>query len=173
MSSICELQEWLKDYRKVVVLGIGNSLRQDDAIGLKIARRLRGKVPKNVEIVDCESVPENFLDKIARSQPTHILMIDATTLNSELGTSRLILPNKISDFAISTHRIPLNLLVDFLKKTTAAKVILLGIQPRNVDLGQQLTPGLERAAEKIAKVIVEAFQQLRSNANTAQKHKNS
>ena len=46
-----ELKNWFVDAKKVVVAGIGNPIRQDDYVGLKIVEDLKGKVPENVCLV--------------------------------------------------------------------------------------------------------------------------
>ena len=35
-----QLEEWLSDAKKVVVAGIGNEIRKDDFVGVKIVREL-------------------------------------------------------------------------------------------------------------------------------------
>jgi len=65
------------------VLGIGNPLRGDDAVGLRIIQNLMGKVPDDVLLLECEMVPENYLSKIEQFKPTHVLMVDAAQLNEE------------------------------------------------------------------------------------------
>ncbi len=42
------LRNWLSNAQKVVVAGIGNQLRKDDFVGVKIVRDLRSKVSKFV-----------------------------------------------------------------------------------------------------------------------------
>ena len=157
MSLFKELKGWLKGYRKVVILGIGNPLRGDDAIGLIVAKHLKGKVPSTVNVLLCETVPESFSGEITRHKPSHVLMIDSAMLNEKPGFSRLIPPEKIVGTAISTHAMPLSVLADYLKKTADAKVVLLGIQPKNVDFSEGLTPELQQAAEQIAKTIEKAL----------------
>jgi Ni,Fe-hydrogenase maturation factor len=39
-----ELRTWLKDATGVVVAGIGNAIRSDDYVGVRIVEELQGKV---------------------------------------------------------------------------------------------------------------------------------
>jgi Ni,Fe-hydrogenase maturation factor len=62
----------------------------DDFVGTKIVQDLQGKVSEKVYLIECETVPENFIQKILDFDPTHILLVDAAVLGLELGDSRLI-----------------------------------------------------------------------------------
>ena len=47
-----------------MILGIGNPLRGDDAVGLKVIQNLSGRIPGNVLLLECGMTPENYLGKI-------------------------------------------------------------------------------------------------------------
>jgi Ni,Fe-hydrogenase maturation factor len=53
-----ELKEWFADSRRVVVAGIGNPIRSDDYVGIEIVKNLKGKLPPNVCLIECETVPK-------------------------------------------------------------------------------------------------------------------
>jgi len=150
---LSQLYAWLKDYRRLVVLGIGNPLRGDDAIGIKVIQNLQGRVPENVLLLECEMTPENYFSKIEEFKPTHVLMIDAAQINMEAGSSRLIPVEEIAGTALSTHTLPLSFLAEIIKQTLRAKVMLLGIQPETIELKEGLSPTLREASNKIADLI--------------------
>ena len=154
-----ELKKWLTNCRRLVVLGIGNPLRGDDALGLEILRRLEGKVPSKVTLIECQTTPENFTGKIKRLKPTHVLMIDAAGFEAKPGKAKLIPPEDIAGVALSTHAMPLFMLAEILQKSIGAKVVLLGVQPKLVSFGEQLTPEIEKASEEISKVLAGLFRQ--------------
>ena len=56
-----ELKTWLSNAEKVVVAGIGNPIRMDDFVGTKIVQDLQGKVSEKIYLIECETVPENFM----------------------------------------------------------------------------------------------------------------
>lgn len=130
------LTEWLKDRRKLMILGIGSLIRTDDAAGLEVVKRLEGRVPSNVKLIECETVPESFMGTIRQHQPTHVMMIDAALLNLKPGSSKLIEPKEIAGVPISTHALPLHIFCEYLSKTTGAKVALLAIQPKETGFGE-------------------------------------
>jgi hydrogenase 3 maturation protease len=151
------LREWLTNCRKLVVLGIGNPLRRDDAVGLRIVRMLRNRVPQNVRLFECQTVPENFLGRIRRLKPSHVLMLDAAHFDEKPGVTRLVTPKEIAGVVVSTHALPLSMLAELIQKSVGAKVVLLGVQPRLVGFGEQLSPEIEKTSEEVADVLVVLF----------------
>jgi len=152
-----QLAVWLKDCSKIAILGIGNPLRGDDAVGMEIVKLLKGRVPKKVKLLECETVPENFTRDIKEFNPTHVLMIDAAQFEAEPGEVRLVPPEKIMGMTLSTHALPLSLLAEVIKDSVNAKVMILGVQPRRIEFGEGLTPELQKASRRIAGILVKAL----------------
>jgi hydrogenase 3 maturation protease len=152
------LKKWLTNAERVVVAGIGNPIRTDDFVGVKIVQNLQGKVSEKVYLIECETVPESFLQPIVEFNPTHVLLIDAAIIGLKSGETRLIDPERIADFpAISTHMLPLRIFCEYLAATTKAKIALLLIEPKNVEFGEGLTPDVQAVAEKIVGVLLKLF----------------
>ncbi|MBM3255213.1 MAG: hydrogenase 3 maturation endopeptidase HyCI, partial [Candidatus Omnitrophica bacterium] len=60
---------------KVIILGIGNTLRSDDGAGSILANRIKDKV--HFQVFDSGPTPENYLEKIIKENPDNILILDA------------------------------------------------------------------------------------------------
>jgi hydrogenase 3 maturation protease len=149
-----ELREWFTGAKRVVLAGVGNPIRMDDYVGLRVIQLLQGKVSKSILLIECETVPESFMQQIIDFNPTHVLLIDAAILELQPGDSRLIKPASLKDFnAVSTHMLPLRIFCDYVGKATNAKIGLLLIQPKNTDFGEGLSPEVEESAKKIAKEL--------------------
>jgi len=152
------LKKWLANAERVVVAGIGNPIRMDDFVGVKIVQDLKGKVSERIFLIECETVPESFLQPIVTFNPTHVLLIDAAILELKPGETRLMDPERIADFpAISTHMLPLRIFCEYLTATTKAKIALLLVEPKNVEFGEGLTPDVQAAAEKITNILLKLF----------------
>jgi hydrogenase 3 maturation protease len=148
------LEDWLKNSRKVVIAGIGNPIRSDDLVGIKIIQELKNKVPKEVELFECETVPESFIEPITKLNPTHVLLIDAAFLGLKAGTSRLVKPKQIINFSpITSHTLPLRIFCELIEKMTEAKIALLLIEPKNTDFGEKLSVEAKDAKELIVKLL--------------------
>ncbi|MGB9842260.1 MAG: hydrogenase 3 maturation endopeptidase HyCI [Candidatus Bathyarchaeales archaeon] len=152
------LREWFSSANKVVVAGIGNPIRRDDFVGMKIIQDLKGKTPANVCLIECETVPESFIQDIVDFEPSHVLLIDAAFLGLQPGEARLVFPEHVAAFpAVTTHVLPLRIFCEYIEKMTAAKIALLLIEPENTEFGEGLTPTVQATAEEIAKILLELF----------------
>jgi hydrogenase 3 maturation protease len=152
------LEKWFANAERVVVAGIGNPIRRDDFVGVKIIQDLEGKVSDKVNLLECETVPESFMQEIVDLKPSHVLLIDAAVLGLKPGETRLVFPEQVADFpAITTHVLPLRIFCEYITKMAEAKIALLLIEPKNAEFGEGLTPEVQKAAEKITKVMFELF----------------
>jgi hydrogenase 3 maturation protease len=155
-----DLKNWFVDAKKIVVAGIGNPIRSDDYVGLKIIESLRGKVPETVCLLECETVPENYLSEIENFKPTHVLLVDAAFLELKPGEASLVDSERMMDYsAISTHALPLKIFCEHLKKATDAKIGLLLIEPKDMDFGEGLSVEVEAEAERLTKLLLELLVQ--------------
>ena len=151
------LEAWLKGSDKVVILGVGSSLRRDDHIGVEVVRELEGKVPGKVDLIECDTVPENFIEPIVNLKPSHLLIIDAALLNRRPGSVMFVGPNKIKGVPVSTHTLPLSILLEYVSKQTGAKVAILAINPKDTGFGEDLTEELKEALQKVATLLTDAL----------------
>ncbi len=149
-----DLKNWLSNAQRVVVAGIGNPLRKDDFVGVEIVRNLQNRVSQHVYLIECETVPESFIEPITEFKPTHILIIDAAMLNLKPGSSELIESGQmVNQPPISTHALPLRIFCEYLAKTTGAKIVLLVIQPRDAGFGEGLTTELRKTALELTNLL--------------------
>jgi hydrogenase 3 maturation protease len=150
------LEKWFADAGRVMVAGIGNPIRRDDFVGVKIVQDLTGKVSDKVTLLECETVPESFMQEIVDLKPSHVLLVDAAFLGLKPGETRLVFPEHVTDFpAITTHMLPLRIFCEYITKMTEAKIALLLIEPENTEFGEGLMPTAQAAAEKITKILLE------------------
>ena len=149
-----ELRKWLQKCTKLAVLGIGNSLRGDDALGLEILTLLQGNVPQRVNLIQTDTMPEDFTDEVTRLRPSHVLLIDAASFEAKPGEVKLVPPEEIAGLPISTHALPLSLFAEVVQSSIKTKVLLLGVQPKSVDFVEGLTPEVEKASKDIARRLV-------------------
>ncbi len=118
------LSERLKG--RVFLVGIGNTLRSDDAAGPELIERLEEKV--GADLLDAGEVPESYLGRI-----------DAAELRAVPGTAAIIEIEDIKGKSLSSHQLGLDVFMRFLQAETGADVFLLGIQPRSTGFGEILS----------------------------------
>lgn len=153
-----ELRAWLEDADKVVVAGMGNGIRRDDFVGVKVVQDLAGKVSRNVHLIECETVPESFVDQIIDVRPTHVLLIDAALLGLAPGAAHLYeVEEVVNSTSISTHTLPLRVFCEYVFTLTGARIALLLIEPLETDFGEGLSPQLQKAAERAVRALSDAL----------------
>lgn len=133
---------------ELLVLCIGNRQGGDDSVGPYIADRLK---EENFEkVVDCETVPENYTSIVKQLQPDNLVIIDAIDMGLEPGEIRVVAKEKIGVMHISTHGIPLSVLIDYLEKHVN-KISLIGVQPKAMQ--GKLSDIVKKSAKKVIKII--------------------
>ena len=142
----------------MVIAGIGNEIRMDDFVGVKIIQDLQGKVSKKVHLIECETVPESFMDEIIELKPSHVLLIDAAMLELKPGDVRLYDAARVANIpAITTHMLPLRVFCDYITQMAQTKLALLLVEPKNTDFGEGLTPEVALSAKRIVKILLSIF----------------
>jgi hydrogenase 3 maturation protease len=151
-----DLRNWFLNARRIVLAGIGNPIRKDDFVGVRIIQNLKVKTAKSVFLIECETVPESFTQQIIDFNPTHILLIDAAILGLKPGESRLIEPEKLtSSSSYSSHMLPLRIFCEYVSQVSKAKIRLLLIEPKDTEFGEGLTPELDAAAKSISRSLLQ------------------
>jgi hydrogenase 3 maturation protease len=156
------LEQKLINAGKIVVVGIGNEFRGDDAAGLVVIERLDKILKKKPSILITTIIggpaPENVTGEIIRQAPSHIILVDAATLNQQPGEVSVIDTNDIAGTSFSTHTLPIKILTDYLKSRHKCEIIVIGIEPACVDFGSKMSKEVRRSAVKLGEDIVEASQ---------------
>jgi hydrogenase 3 maturation protease len=150
-----ELEAILKGARKTVVMAVGDELDPRDCLGHLAGRTVSAMNLKGVEVLLTSQMPENFTSVVRRMKPSHVVLIDAAEMGRSPGDVAIIDAGKISATRVSTHAMPLSVLMDYLKKELKVKVALIGIQPTSSEeYGEaEQPPAIQRGIERIASSI--------------------
>lgn len=149
---------------KILVLGIGNMLMGDEAIGIHIVKALNGiKLPTNVDVVDGGTGGFHLLSLLQEYKK--IIFVDASLDDRPEGTVTLIEPKFSSDFpkSLSAHDIGLKDLIE--------SASLLGELPQmflviiSIKKFQNLSLELSSSALNAVPKAVELIQQLIARIN--------
>lgn len=145
----------------VLVLGIGNLVMSDDAVGVIVAQRLQKeyRFADNVEIMDGGTLGLDLLPKLENI--TNLIMIDAVETGKAAGTcvrlSGQELPIALQT-KVSPHQMGLKdlLAVSELMGHSPKEMVLIGVQPGSIEMEVGLTPEVEAQLETlVANVIAE------------------
>jgi len=154
-----ELKKFTQDHRKIIFLCIGNDMRGDDALGPLIAENLAELFIEQQELVviNAETVPENYTGLIRKEIPSHIIFIDAVEMKMNPGHIRLVQSDEIADYSISTHAMPLSFMIKYLKSFTDANMLLIGIQPKNMEMSHTISEEVKNSVEELTEIIRKNF----------------
>ena len=155
MSFESQLNAFLADCEKLIVLGVGNELKSDDCVGPFIIKKLKDEniENKNLLFIDAETVPENFTGKIRKENPTHLIIVDACLMDSQPGEMQIVNKYEFASIGISTHSMSLSFFVRYLEKDTDFRIIFVGIEPETMDWGEKPTPVVEKAANDFIETL--------------------
>lgn len=147
---------------KEVVLGIGNTLKGDDGIGIYIVEKVNKylkearftEAKSEVIVIDCGTTPENYTSVIRKHNPDTLILVDAADMGLSPGSYRIIPPEKIEVMHFSTHAIPLSVFMSYVSES-CGEVVLIGIQPDKMEVGTVLSSKVQRSGNVAAKLIIE------------------
>ena len=155
MSFEVELNDFLSDFKKLIILGVGNELKSDDGVGPFIINKL---IDENIEndsllFINAETVPENFTGKIRKEKPSHVIIVDACLMGAKPGEIKIVDKEDFANIGISTHSMSLSYFVKYLEKDNDFKVIFVGIEPETMDWGANPTEIVEKTAFEFIEII--------------------
>ncbi|MFO7754937.1 MAG: hydrogenase maturation protease [Bacteroidales bacterium] len=133
----------------ILFVGVGNVLRNDDGAGVYIVSQIETEGRFSKLLV--EASIENYISKINSLDPDILIIADCIDFNRIPGFSGLVPVSRIKEFNISSHNISLRRVADHLKM----EVHVIGVQPSDLRVGENLTPPVREAADKIILMLNE------------------
>lgn len=148
LSLELQLEEFLSNYEKLIILGVGNELKCDDGIGPFIIKKLQEADVENQELllINAETVPENFTGKIRKENPTHLIIIDACLMGCDAGEIKIVDHDDFANIGISTHSMSLSFFAKYLQKDLDFSMAFIGIEPESMDYNERPTKTVEKSA---------------------------
>lgn len=139
-------------------------MRGDDAAGPIVAKKLDQKIQRdpdnylNIIVVNAGTVPENYTGLIRSESPSHIIFVDAVEMDLDPGSLRLVYEDEIANYSISTHAMPLSFMIKYLNSFSDAEIILLGIQPKSLEMFEEVSEELKKGIEYLMIDLQSIFQ---------------
>jgi hydrogenase maturation protease len=141
----------------VLIIGVGNETRGDDAVGLIVSRELKQRIGQNAIFVEENGDGSRLIDRWA--QFDSVILVDATQSGSE--------PGKIHKFEAGKSPLPANLFQSSTHAFGVAQAIELaramnqlprlfvvyGVEGKCFDEGTSLSPMVERAAKELVDAL--------------------
>ncbi len=145
-----------------VILGMGNEINGDDGAGNYIAQELSSKL-KHFSVMDAGTQPDNFTKKIAEGNPSHVIFVDAATIEGPGGSLSPIPLEDIDNICFHTHYVPLKYVIQRIREKCDCKFLIIGIKPVSTEPGNSLTEPVRAAADKLIAAFVELDRAIENN----------
>jgi hydrogenase maturation protease len=142
----------MRDDCKTLVLGIGNTLLQDEGAGVHAVRMLAQRVAGRDDIELMDGGTLSFTLAGAIEDARQLIVIDAAQLGSNPGATEVFEGERMDAFVggnrkRSVHEVSLIdlLMIARLADHLPERRALIGIQPQSVDWGEQPSPPIAAA----------------------------
>lgn len=138
--------------KRTVILGVGNLLQGDDAIGPNLVDMLHGRV--DATLINGGEVPENYLSSIKAAQPEVVLIIVAIELGAEPGCVAILDADRLRAIENFTRNPGLAFLAVMIQDGTGAEVLLVGIQPEVTSFASELSMPVHKSLKTLEEMLV-------------------
>ncbi|HUM04423.1 MAG TPA: hydrogenase maturation protease [Terriglobales bacterium] len=142
---------------RVCFVGLGNPDFGDDGFGVRMAEDLHQTGVPHVVVAGVS--PERWLSRLADPQFAHVVFLDAVEFGGAPGS--VVLLNGREAAArfpqVSTHKISLSLLAEWIESNGATHMWLLGVQPESIRESAALSPAVRESARMIRGLLLETL----------------
>jgi len=147
--------------RKIVLMGVGNELRGDDAFGVALAERIEHAIAPRVFVT--HDLPEDYAVKAADLRPDVVLVLDAIDFHARPGEVHLVAARDVPPTPGVTHRPSLEMMARFLELDAGADTWVLGVQPEmgHVGVGDRMSEPVARALDALEELLLEVLPEAR------------
>lgn len=145
------------------VLGLGNLMRTDDAVGMLTLRKLTQdrRFPREIEVIEGGTLGLDLLHDLYGV--SHLLVLDAVDTGAAPGTLARFSGQELARLPTSksVHLLGLSDLINALRLMEASptEVVLLGVQPESTDWGTTLSPIVEAAQNDLVEAALKQLAQ--------------
>lgn len=141
--------------RTVVLMGVGNELRGDDAFGVLLGERIEERIGPKVFVT--HDLPEDYAVKAADLRPDVVIVLDAIDFRGEPGELHLVAAKDVPPTPGVTHRPSLEMMARFLELDAGADTWVLGVQPdmEALGIGDQMSAAVAEALERVEQMLLE------------------
>jgi len=157
----------------IKIIGIGQSLRGDDALGLEAVRlwqeKYQNKLARPDVVAELAELPgTGLLDLIEGAQT--VIFVDAVYSGAAPGTIHRLVEDEISAFSGGSGSAhgwgvaeTISLGRQIMPGSMPEKLILIGIEARQLKLGDTLSPEVKSALPEVARLIEQYIETIIAN----------
>jgi len=149
--------------KKIAVIGIGNTLRRDDGIGVIILESLLNDYKRaNIDYLNFGIASFGLIHRL--QDYDLVLLIDGISAGLTAGQLKIFVLDEVSfakdDGVISSHELNLKDIFKLTRKLKVkAKIYIAGIQVEDVSFGESLSSALEKKLADLTKQVDKFIQE--------------
>ena len=142
---------------RIVIVGVGNLLLKDEGVGIHVIKHLQEmNLPPDIELIDGGTAPDLIAYVKAGDK---LIIVDSAKAGGEPGAVYRFLPE---DLATDTgtlalaHElgVELNLRLMSLMGNEPREIVIIGIEPQEIDWGTELTEALQNKLPEIIDTVL-------------------
>ena len=152
------LSQKLDNAERVAILGIGSDLRGDDVAGISVVQQTEKLTKSKTVSLQAAffigaTAPENLTGEIKKFQPSHLIIIDSVYSDAPPGQVIVMDVPEIEKVSFFTHKLPIKLMIDYLLQFCKCRVIIIGIQPKDITFGSPVSKEVSQAVKNLSKTL--------------------
>ncbi|MFA6216435.1 MAG: hydrogenase 3 maturation endopeptidase HyCI [Candidatus Omnitrophota bacterium] len=160
-----KLKNKLTGARRIAVLGVGSDICSDDVAGMRVASLLEAHLKKRRGKIKFKffaggTAPENFTGEIKKFKPSHLIIIDCADFGKKPGVVSIFGIEDLGGITFSTHRLPANIMADYLMQSVQCGCLIVGIQPKTLKFGESLSKEVSRSVDSLVSLMGESLSTL-------------
>ena len=151
---------------RIVILGVGNLLLRDEGVGVHLIQKLKQtEIGEGVEIIDGGT---SLLDFVPQAEDvSKLIIVDAIKLGGKPGTTYKICVDdsllKGAKGMTSLHQLGVvETLAIAQKMGKLPHTVIIGIEPKEISYGLELSPEIDREMGKMVNLILEEVRDKRN-----------
>lgn len=146
--------------KKIIILGIGNLLYQDEGLGIHILPLLREQFAGQVDVEIIEGATDGILLLDPVESTNHLIIVDAIHANLPSGDLITVRDEEIPLYMgvkMSIHQVGFQevLAAAKLRERLPRHMLMCGIQPHSLELGLELTDVVRAKLPELVTLICE------------------
>jgi len=143
---------------QIVVIGLGNLYMGDDGIGIRVARALQEmNLREDVSVLEHAEMNLSIIETFQGA--SKLIIVDSVKGGKKPGTvSQYTITGRKGDLdrLSSLHSLKLTDIIDLAISAgiLTCPIIIIGVEPKNVSLGEGLSPEVERALPQAVEAVI-------------------
>lgn len=150
---------------KILIIGIGNTLLQDEGIGVHIIKELQKmNLPDNIYLIDGSSGELHLMEYMNKGIDK-VMLIDAIKGGRVPGTTFRLSPTEIMTTTKHIYSLHQTELIEIFKMIDVfvrkpREIVIMGVVPKEIEWGLTLSPELQGKIPQIIRVIFDEIEKI-------------